>query len=245
MAATGFLLGIGWTVKLAKKEGVDPQKVYDTCFWIIVSAIVGARIVYILVNLDHFINSPMDVVKLWQGGLVFYGGLIGAAAGVVVCTRKYGLDLWQFADLAAPGLALGHAVGRIGCLFAGCCWGAQTDVPWAITFHNAASLAPTGIPLHPTQIYSSLNEFSLFILLTLIRPWRSFRGQIFLTWLALYSIGRGVIEAFRGDTPRGMWLDGTLSTSQIISVLTFTAAIYLLFRNRKKYQIGKHADHAK
>ena len=236
MAAIGFLAGMSWSARLAKKEGVAPDKVFDTGFWIIIGAIVGSRIAYIIINHDHFINDPLAVFKLWEGGLVFYGGVIGSVTATYICVKKYKLDFWPFADILAPGVALGHAFGRIGCLLAGCCYGAATDVPWAVTFHNAASIAPAGIALHPTQLYSSLNEFLIFAILTAIRPYRKFYGQIWLTWLGLYAVGRFTIEFFRGD-PRGHWFGDIASTSQIFAALAFTVAVIYFFRQKKRRPI--------
>lgn len=238
MVASGFLIGISWASRMARKEGVDPQKVYDASFWIVIAGILGARITYILLNLDHYLQSPLDAFKLWQGGLVFYGGFIGAAIAVRLVVKRYDLDLWTFADILAPGVALGHAVGRLGCFYAGCCYGAPTDVSWAVTFTNIDSIAPLGVALHPTQLYSSAGEFTLFILLTLIRPYRKFKGQIFLTWVGLYAIVRSTIEHFRDD-PRGLWFDGMISTSQIIGAIAFTTAVWLFFRNKKRYPMNR------
>ena len=236
-AASGFLAGIAWTVRLARREGLNPQRVYDTCFWIILAGIVGSRLAYIALNYQYYLEKPLSVFKLWEGGLVFYGGLIGAAVAVAVCVRRYRLDLWSFADSAAPGVALGHALGRMGCFFAGCCYGKPTDVPWAVTFHDAHSIAPTGVPLHPTQLYAAANEFTLFIILTAIRPWRRFKGQIWWTWVFLYAIGRFIIEFFRGD-PRGVYFNGLVSTSQIVAAAASTVAVFFYFRNRKLYSSG-------
>lgn len=229
LAAIGFLAGMTWAARLAKKEGVDPEKVFDTGFWIIVGAILGSRVFYVGIYFDHYVKAPLDVFKLWEGGLVFYGGLLGALVATIICVKKYRLDFWVLTDLLAPGVALGHAIGRIGCLMAGCCYGKETTVPWAITFTNAAAIAPTNVALHPTQIYSSANEFIIFLILTAIRPYRKFYGQIWLTWVGLYAVGRFTIEFFRGD-PRGIWFDGLVSTSQIAAVIALTLAVAYAFR---------------
>ena len=168
---------------------------------------------------------------------MFYGGFAGAAIAVIVCVRRARLDIWHVADIIAPGAALGHSFGRVGCFFAGCCYGKETDVSWSVTFHDALSIAPTDIHLHPTQLYSAANEFTLFILLTLIWPYRKFKGQIFLTWMILYGVTRSTIEIFRGD-PRGVYFDGLVSTSQIIAVFVVTLAIWLFMKNRKIHRLA-------
>ncbi len=237
LVATGFFLGITWSVRLGAREGMDQQVIIDTAFWIVLSAIIMSRVVFGIVNIDYFLKNPVDFFKIWNGGLVFYGGLIGAVIAVVVCARKYKFNIWQYADIAAPAGALGHAIGRLGCFFAGCCYGVKTDVPWAITFTNVKSMAPIGVPLHPTQLYDAANEFIIFIILTAIRPARKFEGQIFWTWVGLYAIGRSVVEMYRGD-PRGIYFNGLVSTSQIVAAVALTVAVAFYVRNVKSFSKG-------
>ncbi|MBF0170056.1 MAG: prolipoprotein diacylglyceryl transferase [Nitrospinae bacterium] len=236
MVAAGFLFGITLAARLGQGDGLDPQKVFDTCFWIVVAAIIGSRLVYIGVNLDHFVAHPLDVVKLWEGGLVFYGGFLGAIVAGWICVNRYKMDKWVFADVAAPGAALGHIFGRFGCFFAGCCYGKPTDVPWAVTFSDVASIAPTGVPLHPTQLYDALNELIIFAILMAVRGRRSFKGQIFFLWIMLYAIGRFIVEGFRGD-PRGVWFGELISTSQLFALIGFAVGLAFYLRNRKKFPI--------
>lgn len=232
LVATGFYAGILWAVRLGRKEGIDPKFIYDTAFWVIIAAILGSRFFYIIVNIDYFVANPLSMFKIWSGGLVFYGGFVGVFIALVICTRRAKVDLWTFMDVCAPAGALGHSIGRLGCFFAGCCYGKVTTVPWAVTFHDALSMAPTGVPLHPTQLYSSANELLLFVILTLMRPYRKFKGQIFLTWVLLYAVTRSIIEIFRGD-PRGAYFNGLLSTSQIIAGVVFVVAVTVYYRKFK------------
>ncbi|MBF0290857.1 MAG: prolipoprotein diacylglyceryl transferase [Nitrospinae bacterium] len=235
LAASGFLLGIAWTARLARREGViDQQVVYDASFWLIISALVSSRLAYVIVEYRHYISNPLGVFKIWEGGLVFYGGVIGAVGALILLARIYKFDVWRFADLAAPGGALGHAVGRLGCFFAGCCYGQPTDVPWAVTFNDIHSIAPIGIPLHPTQLYDALNELVVFSAITILWPRRKFVGQIWWTWVGLYAVGRAIVETFRGD-PRGALLDGVLSTSQTAAVVAVALALFFYFKNRKAF----------
>ncbi len=234
MIAIAFLTGTWLSGKLAKRVNIDPQFAYDTAFWVIVAGLAGSRIVYILTEPDYFMRNPLAALKPWEGGFVFYGGLIGAVIAVLVRVHRHNVDLWQLLDIAAPAGALGHSIGRLGCFFAGCCYGKPTDMPWAITFNNPQGLAPLGIPIHPTQLYSSANELFLFIILMILWSHRKFKGQIWWTWVGLYAIGRSIIEIFRGD-PRGAYFDGLLSTSQIIAAFALLIAIFFYFRNRKLY----------
>ncbi|MDH5639521.1 MAG: prolipoprotein diacylglyceryl transferase [Nitrospinota bacterium] len=233
LVATGFLVGIWWMARLGEQEGIDRDTTYDLAFWCVLSAIVGSRIFFVIVNYQHYLQNPLDVFKIWSGGLVFYGGLIGALAAGLVFTRIKGLSFWKLADITAPGAALGHAIGRLGCFFAGCCYGLQTDVPWAVTFTNVKSIAPTGIPLHPSQLYDSANELIIFSILMLLRKHKKFEGQVFWSWIGLYAVGRSIVEMYRSD-PRGAVFGGALSTSQMVAVAALTAALSVYAWNFRK-----------
>jgi phosphatidylglycerol---prolipoprotein diacylglyceryl transferase len=161
---------------------------------------------------------------------VFYGGLIAAVAVALWYLWRHKMPMWTVTDVFAPGIALGHVVGRLGCLFAGCCFGRPSTVPWAITFHNDFAHqnvgTPLGIPLHPTQLYEAGAELLILgILLALERRGRTYPGRTFWTYMLLYGISRFVIEFYRGD-PRGMV--GTFSTSQFVSILIVPLAIIML-----------------
>jgi len=145
---------------------------------------------------------------------------------MTVMARLKKRPLWKLADIAAPGLALGHSIGRLGCFFAGCCYGLKTDVPWAVTFNNVKTIAPMGVPLHPTQIYDSLNEFSIFLILSALRPYKRFDGQLWWMWLGLYAIGRSVVEMYRDD-PRGSILGGALTTSQAVAAVALSVSLIM------------------
>jgi phosphatidylglycerol:prolipoprotein diacylglycerol transferase len=235
LVASGFLLGIAWTARLARMEGViDQQMVYDASFWLVISGLVFSRIAYVIIELPSFWSNPLVVFKIWEGGLIFYGGMIGALGTIYLLSRKWRFDLWRFADLAAPGIALGHAVGRLGCFFAGCCYGIQTHVPWAVTFNDIHSIAPIGIPLHPTQLYDALNEIIVFSIITILRPRRKFIGQVWWTWMGLYAVGRAIVETFRGD-PRGALFGGAVSTSQAVAAAAVMFAVFFYLKNRKAF----------
>ena len=239
LVATAFLVAILWTLHEAKVAGYDRDKVADLTFYLIIAAIVGSRLLYVLVELRHFLSRPLAVFKIWEGGLVFYGGLLACIAISWWYTRRHAWSLKGTADLFMPGVALGHAIGRIGCLMAGCCYGLPVaDSPWwGLTFpHLDATLAPAGIPLYPTQLMESAVELLLFGILVWRRRHKRFEGQVFLTYLILYAAARSVLEIFRGDTIRGFVIPGILSTSQFISALVIMAAIiyYAKLRRHKE-----------
>jgi len=236
MVAIGFLLGIGLALRQARKEGIPPEKISDLSFYLLLAAIIGSRIFYILLNPGPYIKNPVAILKIWEGGLVFYGGLIFAVITGVIYIKRHNLSLWQIADIFAPSIAVGHAIGRLGCFFAGCCHGRPADLPWAITFTDPHSLAPLGIALHPTQLYEAGGEFINFLILLLLRKRQTFRGEVFWSYVILYSILRFFVEFFRGDAARGM-LTQELSVAQAISIVMFFTAIgFMTFLRWRKYQ---------
>ncbi len=232
LVATGFFSGILLAAHLGKQEGLDQKKILDLCFYIVIAALVGSRILYLIVEYRYFVANPMEVLKFWKGGLVFYGGVIGAGLTVWYYLSKHKLPLWQVADILAPSLTIGHAVGRWGCFFAGCCYGKPTDSAWGVIFTDPKSLAPLNVPLHPTQIYLSVNLLIIFGILMWLRKRKTFDGQVFWVYGILYSIGRFIIEFFRGDD-RGYAIDEVLSTSQFIGIFTLIFSIYMLVRLSK------------
>lgn len=231
LLAGAYLLGLQFALKRARTRGLPAQRVMDLGIWIIVSALVGAKLLLLLVDFRSFTADPRELFSLARSGGVFYGGLIAGVATALWYIRHYRLPLWTSTDIFAPGIALGHVVGRMGCLLAGCCFGRPTTVGWAITFHDPAAAAkvgtPLGIPLHPTQLYEAGAEgLILALLLMLERRGPGFPGRTFWTYLLLYGLSRFVIEFYRGDS-RGMAF-GVVSTSQLISLVLVPLAIVML-----------------
>jgi phosphatidylglycerol:prolipoprotein diacylglycerol transferase len=233
MLAAAFFLALALAVRQARKEGIVPEKVVDLGLYLLVAAIVGSRILFILTDLQYYIEHPLKIFFVWEGGLVFFGGLILAIPLGIYYIKKNNLPLWKVADIAAPSIAIAQAVGRLGCFSAGCCYGRPTDIPWAVTFRDPDSLARLNVPLHPTQIYESLGTFLIFLFLIIIRKRKSFDGQLFWLYVLLYSFIRFFIEFYRGDEIRGMLFGGPLSTSQGIGLSLVGLAIYMLLRLKK------------
>ena len=235
--ASGFILGISLALRQAKKEGYDPQTILDLVFYIILAGIIGSRIFYVIQNFVSYRNSPLDVFKIWEGGLVFSGGLLFAVPVGFILIKRQRLSFWEMFDLLAPSLAIGQALGRIGCFYAGCCYGLPTQLPWGVTFTHPQSLALKGVPLHPTQLYHSSACFIIFFILIYFRKHLRFTGQLSCLYLGLHSLSRVIIEFFRGD-PR-VWLWGqTITLTQTISVLLFLLALFLFFyfRHYNQYE---------
>ncbi|OQY04011.1 MAG: prolipoprotein diacylglyceryl transferase [Desulfobacteraceae bacterium 4572_123] len=234
--AMGFLAAIWFATREAKRYGVDHEKIMDLAFYILIAAIVGSRLAYVATVPGEFAANPLDMFKIWKGGLVFYGGFVGAMLTAIIYLRAKHLPIWKTGDIIAPALALGHSLGRIGCFSAGCCYGKTCELPWSITFHDPASLAPINIPLHPTQLYSSGSNLMIFLILLTFRRYRKFEGQIFWLYVLLYGIARSVIEMFRGDY-RGGEIMGVLSVSQTVGCsLALVAAVMLMILAGKRWK---------
>jgi phosphatidylglycerol:prolipoprotein diacylglycerol transferase len=230
LLAASYLIGLRLAMWRAKARGLDANRVLDLGIYIIIAALVGAKLLLLVVEFDQFRRSPAELLTLARSGGVFYGGLILAVAVAFWYIWKHRMPFWTTCDVFAPGIALGHVTGRLGCLAAGCCYGRQTDVAWAITFSNPLAASnvgtPLGIPLHPTQLYEAGAALLILILLLATeRKGRHFAGRTFWAYMFLYALARYVIEIYRGD-PRGMVLG--MSTSQFISVILAPLSIAML-----------------
>jgi phosphatidylglycerol:prolipoprotein diacylglycerol transferase len=231
--AVGFLAGIYLATKEAKRVGEDHEKIMDLCFYILIAAILGSRLFYVATSPEIFLKDPFEILKIWNGGLVFYGGFIAALVTGVIYLKVKNIPVWKTADIMAPSVALAHFFGRIGCFFAGCCYGKYCDLPWAVTFNHPDSLAPTGIPLHPTQLYESLGNLAIFLFLFFFRKYKKHDGQIFWMYVLLYGITRIIIETFRADF-RGEFFYGVLSISQVVGGFMAVVSLIMLFIFRKR-----------
>jgi phosphatidylglycerol:prolipoprotein diacylglycerol transferase len=234
--ALAFAIGVWWAYREAKRAQIDAQRVLDLTVVIFIWSLVGARLFSVLFdgNLTWYLQNPHEILAVWKGGLTFYGGfLLGLVAGVWY-VQKHHLKGWQIADIFAPGVALGAAIGRLGCFFSGDSFGKPTDLPWAVTFTDPHGLAPVGIAIHPTQIYSFITNLLVFGILLWWRKRQKFQGELFLVFLVLYAVTRSFVEIFRND-PRGVYLDGLISTSQIISLLVLGVAVAFLISRSKQF----------
>jgi phosphatidylglycerol:prolipoprotein diacylglycerol transferase len=237
LLAAAYLLGLKLAMVRAKARGLDQTRVLDLGIYIIISALVGAKLLLFLTDFRTFMNNPRELLTLARSGGVFYGGLILAVIVAVWYIRRVGLPLWTTCDVFAPGIALGHVVGRFGCFFAGCCYGKPTSVPWAITFTDPYAASNVGTPLnvalHPTQLYEAGAEgLILAVLLATESRGKQFPGRTFWLYMLLYAVSRYAIEFFRDD-PRGTIL--IFSTSQFISIILGPlAVIMLVYLSRRK-----------
>lgn len=233
LVALGFLSGILWVSHESKRLNQPTDKLMDLCFYIIISAMIGSRIYYMIFEQPDFWDHPLDFFKIWEGGLVFYGGLIAAVLVSIWYFRKHHLDFWKISDIFIPGVALGHAFGRLGCFSAGCCYGkaVSESFHWGVIFPpSAESIAPVGISVYPTQLFESGAEFLIFFILFSFRKQKKFDGQILVLYLVLYSIARFSIDFLRGDTDRYLGF----TSAQYVSMILFSLGIIFWIVRSKK-----------
>jgi phosphatidylglycerol:prolipoprotein diacylglycerol transferase len=232
MLAISFFLGMQIAERGGRREGIPPRRIEHLSWWIIVSAVLGARFLYTFVEHgSHYLRSPWKFFAFQEGGLSFFGGLFAAIGVSILYCRRHRLPFWKVADIYAPTIALGLSLTKIGCFMAGCCYGRVCDLPWGIAFNNPASLAdPRGVPLHPTQLYESLANLGIFLLLLLFRRYRRFQGEIFLLFLIVYGIARSYLETFRGSPGH---LAG-LTTAQFLSIpMVLLAVVWWVLRFKR------------
>jgi phosphatidylglycerol:prolipoprotein diacylglycerol transferase len=231
--AMGFAVALFVTTKIGKAQGLGSPQIMDMGFIIILCAIVGSRLGYILLNPAYYVHHPLNFLKIWEGGLVFSGGLVLVVLVMSLYLKHYNLPYWKTADIWAPGVALGQAIGRIGCFMAGCCYGQPTDAKWCVVFTHPKSLAPLNVCLHPTQLYSSLAGFIIFVILMILTAKKRFDGQVFIWLIILHSLARLFIERFRGDY-RGLVPGTDMSVTQLTTLFLLIAAVVTLFVIKSK-----------
>jgi phosphatidylglycerol---prolipoprotein diacylglyceryl transferase len=232
--AVAFLMALWLAQSGARRAGLVTEAVLDLWIAALVSGIVGAKLLLYALDFRYYMENPRQLLSGLQSAGVFYGGFLAAVLTCLYLVAKKRLPGWKIADVAAPAIALGQAIGRLGCFAAGCCYGRQCDLPWAVTFTDPEAHRLTGVPLdvalHPSQLYESALDFMLFATLLILSRRKRADGQLFLWYLFLYALLRGAVELTRGD-PRGEILG--ISTSQIIAVAVAVVAGALLWRRRR------------
>jgi phosphatidylglycerol:prolipoprotein diacylglycerol transferase len=229
-----ILGGIYTAMRLGRRVGLDSALILDYCTWVIIVALVGAKVLLVVTewndHSDH-LSQIFSLSTLMAGG-VFYGGFLAAFLFTLWYVRVQKLAFWKLADVLAPGVALGQSVGRLGCFSAGCDYGKATTLPWGVVFTSTFAHEVTGVPLgvrlHPWQLYESFTNLVIFGLLLWWFPRKQRDGDVFLGYLGMYAVARFFLEFLRGDEDRGFVFHHWLSTSQFIALLTL-AGIALLF----------------
>jgi phosphatidylglycerol:prolipoprotein diacylglycerol transferase len=245
LLALAYLAGLRLAIVRARHRGLDGTSVMDLGIWIIISALVGAKLMLLIVEWRHFTENPRELLSLAQSGGVFYGGLLLALIVALLFIRAKKMPMWTTCDVFAPGIALGHVIGRVGCFLAGCCYGKETSVPWAVTFTDPFAANNVGTPLnrhlHPTQLYEAGAELLILIfLLVWERKSRPFPGRTFWGYMLLYGVSRFIIEIYRGDE-RGRLFDA-ISTSQFIAVILVPLSVIMLVRLARRGAPGPSAS---
>ncbi|PIP17903.1 MAG: prolipoprotein diacylglyceryl transferase [Parcubacteria group bacterium CG23_combo_of_CG06-09_8_20_14_all_35_9] len=240
MIAIGYIVGLFLALKEAKRQGIPQTNIYNLSFCILLGAMIGARLCYVLLNLKTFILEPFKIFFLFEGGMTSYGGFIGATLAGFIYVRCTRLNFWKIADICALAGALGLAIGRVGCFLNGCCFGRQTHLPWGIIYSEESLAGEVGlgnVPIHPTQLYMSLNAFLIFIILYNLKKRKKFDGFLFLSFLILYSLGRFLIDSFRPWQPSDYILSPPfrgLSLSHLVCMVIFVVSGLLLWKRYKK-----------
>jgi phosphatidylglycerol:prolipoprotein diacylglycerol transferase len=232
LMAVSFLLGIWLALRLNRRAGRPDEVMLDLSTAIMLGAVVGARALYVVVMWPDYAQAPLDILKVWEGGLVYYGGLIGAGLASYFWLRSKGHPIWAYGDVVAPGLALGQVTGRLGCWFNGCCYGRE-DHAHGVIFPALMD----GVPHLPVMLYEAAFCLALAGALYLFWPRRKFDGQVFWLYVLAYALFRFGIEFLRGDAERGSLFSDALSPSQWISVLgAGLALLFLLQLSRRSAQ---------
>ena len=241
LLAVAFLCAILIAVRLARRDGLPGEKIYDLSLWMLLAGLIGSKILMMFTEPEYRDNPALLLsLDFLRSGGVFYGGLLGAVVAGYFLMKRYKLPWWKTADACAPGIAVANFFGRQGCFAAGCCWGKPTTLPWGVKFTEAGHQI-TGVPidtyLHPTQLYESFAMLLVFFFLLWLHRRKRFDGQVILAYALLYSVIRFAIEFVRDD-PRGDVFGLTsltgLSTSQLISLVVGIWALILLIRRRRR-----------
>jgi phosphatidylglycerol:prolipoprotein diacylglycerol transferase len=225
LVAMGFLVGLWNASRRGARAGMSAEAIMDLGPGVLIGTLVGARALYVISYWpDQFATKPWwEMFMIHHGGLVYYGGLVGASLSFILYARWKKLPLWQIADVLAPGIALGQAIGRVGCLMNGCCYGKPTSQPWAIHFPPGHETGGAGV--HPTELYESVLDFGLYIGLAWFYQRRRFDGQTFAAYLVCYAVLRSFVETFRGDYTT--WYGGFLTPGQVASACILPIGLLL------------------
>ncbi len=248
LTAAAYLLAIGWLATRRRRMGLKEDEFWSLIYWIFFGAIAGGKLLYLALEWHEYPSEGLELLQNFRYGFVFYGGLLGGTLAAAWALRHFHGDRWKVADYCATALPLGHWIGRLGCLSAGCCYGRSTQVPWAIVFPGAPmTVIPPrfwGIPIHPTQLYEAGTElatalFLMFIILPRIERGSLKPGTSFWAYLFIYSLFRFINEFYRGDDRGGFWM--SLSVSQWIALLLMAGSALALW---KKYSTSRRTAKA-
>jgi phosphatidylglycerol:prolipoprotein diacylglycerol transferase len=241
MVALGVVAGLLTLHRRADRSGMDGGRLVDVALWLVIWALIGAKGLLVVVELPRYLSNPGELFGVIRAGGVFLGGFIAALVAGFVLIRRHNLAPLPTLDVLVPSVALGQAIGRVGCLLAGCCWGSRCELPWALTYTNPQAAANVGtplhVPLHPFPAYAALVNLGLFLLLEFLYARKPAAGRVFASYLVAYGGVRFMLEYVRGDVGRGFVLGGALSTSQLISLVLIVVGVcsHLLISRRDRH----------
>ena len=233
LLAVAFLVSIQIFLARGKARGIPEEKLSTLSLWLLVLAIIGGRALFVFTHWDEYAGDPIGIFRLWEGGLMLYGGYFLAISGGIVYVRRAGLPVWRIADAAAPSMAIGVGIGRLGCFFNGCCFGLPTHLPWGIHFppQSYSNAVFPGAALHPSQLYMAGAGFALFATTLALDRKPHFDGRLFWIYVALDATLRFVIDFTRYyDETSFIGRVGSLSfnVNQVLSGILFLAAMIML-----------------
>ena len=244
LVAAGVLLGLWLARHQAVRAGLNAERVWNLGIYMVLAALLGAKLWLVMADWSYYVAHPREIFgasTLLSGG-AYYGGFLTALGVAWLYARHFRLRFLLLAGVYAAPLALGHAIGRLGCFAAGCCYGRPTSLAWGVTFTDpyASELAgtPLGVPLHPTQLYEAAAEFLILAILIFLGRRQRFAGQLFAVYAVLYGSARGAIEFFRGDPARTLLAGGAFSLMQVVSVALIAMGVTLLVRGRTSTQLS-------
>jgi len=223
MMVLAFLFALTWALKFTKPRDIEPETVLDLSIYVLIGGIIGARLVFVLMNYDLFTDNFWGIFNLRKGGLAWYGAVIAGIIAGLIFSRRHKISFWKLADIFAAPIIIGLAIGRIGCFFNGCCYGTPTDLPWGVVFPEVVYDA--GIARHPTQIYESIMNIIIFYALNVIDKKKTFQGETFCCFIGLYGVVRFIIEFFREWTSVATPPVMGLNLAQITSIVLVAGAI--------------------
>jgi len=220
----GFVVALTWALKYTKPPDVKPEIILDLSIIILLSGIIGARLLYVLINLYEYMDDPLKIINIRNGGLAWHGGILGAILCVVIFSRFSKISFWKLIDIMSPAVMLGLAIGRWGCFFNGCCYGKPTDFFLGTVFTDIDDISR-----HPAQIYESVLDLAIFFLLNIINKKKKFDGQVFCYLIAFYSVARFIVEFFREWTSP-IPVFGGLNIAQLSSLLMIVVSFLIGYK---------------
>ena len=229
MLTCGILAGFFLLLVRGKKRGLSEDDTYDIFLYVVPLAVLGARLYYVLFELDYYLDHPADILAVWKGGLAIHGAILFGALGVFLACRKKKIPFFKLADLVIPGVALGQAIGRWGNYFNMEAHGTETALPWAIKVFEGGQW----ITVHPTFLYESIWDLAIcLVLIFAVAPKAKYHGRVTAWYFILYSAGRFFIEGLRTDS---LYIFG-LRTARVISVLLFVGGlVFIILQRRFKF----------